>query len=95
MILIENEIVFLSVPKCASISIHDALEMSDLDIKPTYNLEKNLKLLEDSGVNKLFKSSINYNHKIKTHHHLTIAWVYKFLGKTPEIIFIKRDYCKI
>jgi hypothetical protein len=94
MILIEKEIVFLSVPKCASVSIHDALEMSDLEIEATYNLGKSVKMVKDTGVNKMFASALNPNYKIKTHRHLSIAGVYTYLRERPEIIFVKRDYCK-
>jgi hypothetical protein len=36
MILIENELIFLSVPKNASIAVHYALEASDIQIEPTF-----------------------------------------------------------
>jgi len=90
MILIENEVVFLSVPKNASISVHYALEESDLKIEPTWNYERSAKLA-------LEKHSTLYNfsnHKIKIHNHITTNMVYDYLNKKVPTIFIKRDYCE-
>ena len=88
MILIENEIVFLSVPKNASISVHYALEESKLNIEPTWNYAFSTKLALES-----YERSYNYsNHKIKLHIHLSTNYVYHYLNKKVPIIFIKRDY---
>ena len=88
MILIENEIVFLSVPKNASISVHYALEESELKIEPTWNYALAAKLaLENHSPN------YNYsNYKIKIHSHISTNDVYNYLNKKVPIIFIKRDY---
>jgi hypothetical protein len=90
MILIENKIVFLSVPKNASISVHHALEESKLKIEPTWNYERMAKLALESNTH-LYNFS---NNKIKIHAHLTIEEVYGYLNNKPPIIFIKRDYCE-
>ena len=90
MILIENEIVFLSVPKNASISVHYALEESDLQIDPTWDYKRSAKdALENHSRYYHFS-----NHKIKIHNHLSTNEVYQFLNKKVPTIFIKRDYCE-
>ena len=88
MILIENEIVFLSVPKNASISVHYALEESELKIEPTWNYAFAAKLAVENH-------SLHYNYsnyKIKIHSHISTNGVYNYLNKKVPIIFIKRDY---
>jgi len=90
MILIENEIVFLSVPKNASISAHYALEESDLEIEPTWDYKRSAKYALENH-SRLYHFS---NHKIKIHNHLTTDEVYQFLNKKAPTIFIKRDYCE-
>jgi hypothetical protein len=88
MILIENEIVFLSVPKNASMSIHYAIEESELQIEPTWNYEFAAKMALERYSRQYHFS----NHKIKIHNHLTTAEVYDYLNKKMPTIFIKRDY---
>jgi hypothetical protein len=90
MILIENEIVFLSVPKNASISVHYALEESELKIEPTWDYEFWAKKALESYSPQYHFS----NHKIKIHNHLTTNQVYYYLNKKLPTIFIKRDYCE-
>ena len=90
MILIENEVVFLSVPKNASISVHYALEESDLQIEPTWQYKDYAKAALENN-SRYYHFS---NHKIKIHIHLTTDEVYQFLNKKVPTIFIKRDYCE-
>jgi hypothetical protein len=91
MILIENELIFLSVPKNASIAVHYALEDSDIKIEPAFRGH-------DMFVDSVFKrdgnftDSLKLDHKIKIHTHLTTAEVYSTLNKKLPTIFIKRDY---
>ena len=95
MILIENELVFVAVPKNASISVHDALENSDFNIKPTFNEEFMIneeyhKLKTPSASNMKF---IKEHNKVKIHNHVRLGLIYDFLGAKPDAIIIKRDYC--
>lgn len=99
MILIENELVFVSIPKCASISVHNALENSDFKIEPTFNQDKELKIISgkiDSDFNfPVFLNNFeNSTKKIKIHPHLTISEIYTYLKNKVDTITIKRDYCK-
>lgn len=88
MILIENDIVFLSVPKNASNSVHFALEESDFHIEPTFEHDRLVKT--QIKINPfLFKDT---NHKIKVHPHITTLGVYSYLKRKPPTIFIKRDF---
>ena len=88
MILIENDIVFLSVPKNASISVHFALEESEFEIEPTFYHDLLLNdIIENNPI--LFKDR---NHKIKVHPHISTVDVYSYLGKKIPTIFIKRDF---
>jgi len=91
MILIENELIFLSVPKNASIAIHYALEDSNIQIEPTFRGHDTFvdSVLKRDGK---FTNSLKLNHKIKIHTHLTTAEVYSSLNKKLPTIFIKRDY---
>ena len=91
MILIENELIFLSVPKNASMSVHYALEDSNIQIEPTFRGH-------DMFVDSVFKrdgnftNSLKLNHKIKIHMHYTTSEVYSMLNKKLPTIFIKREY---
>jgi hypothetical protein len=88
MILIENELIFLSVPKNASMAVHYALEESTIDIKPTFphNAMMNMVLQNNP------KQFTENNHKIKIHTHYTTAEVYSNINKKLPTIFIKREY---
>jgi hypothetical protein len=88
MILIENEIVFLSVPKNASVSVHYALEASQLKIEPTWNYEVDVKdTLKNNS--RFYNNSSN---RIKIHAHINTLDVYNYFKKKVPTIFIKRDY---
>jgi len=91
MILIENEIVFVSIPKCASISVHFALEKTNLKIEPTFRTEH-----YDVGNGLNVPDFINGDSfsKIKKHGHQSIAQIYRFLNYKVDTIAIKRDYFK-
>lgn len=93
MILIENEIVFVSIPKCASIAIHSALERTNLKIEPTFTIAENGEM---PGGLKFPKAIIaaDYFSKIKMHSHISIAEIYSFLNYKVDTITIKRDFCK-
>jgi hypothetical protein len=93
MILIENEIVFVSVPKCASISVHLALENSDLKIEPTFVDTGNTNFPDDYRMPNVIGWNPSWK-KIKSHVHLSIAEIYSFLHSNVDTIVIKRDYCK-
>ncbi len=93
MILIENEIVFVSTPKCASISIHSALEKTNLKIEPTFIVPTNNEII--GGLK--FPDFINNNDyfsKIKIHGHISISEIYTFLNQKVNTIVIKRDFFK-
>lgn len=94
MMLIENDIAFISIPKCASISVHVAFENSDVKIEPTFNDN----IGSDVGYGyqmPTFSEQINYPYKkINSHRHGTISEVYTFLKTKIDTITIKRDYCK-
>ena len=87
MILIENEIVFLGVPKNASVSVHSALKSSQLKIEPTFNYE--------FFFNNIKNNSRFYDYSsdtIKIYPHMNTLDVYNYLNKKVPTIFIKRDY---
>ena len=88
MILIENELIFLSVPKNASMAVHYALEESDIDIKPTFPYDIMFNRISEKNRNHHEK----INHKIKIHAHYTTAEVYSNINKKLPTIFIKREY---
>jgi hypothetical protein len=88
MILIENELIFLSVPKNASMAVHYALEESDINIKPTFPYENMLNRISE----KHRKHHEKVNHKIKIHAHYTTAETYSNINKKLPTIFIKREY---
>lgn len=93
MMLIENDIAFIAIPKCASISVHWAFEQSDVKIEPTFFNEST----DFPNGYKMPKNIRGYNHawkKIKSHRHQSIAEVYTILQKKVNTITIKRDYCK-
>jgi len=97
MILIENEIAFVAVPKCASISMHRALETSDFNIEPTFFVSNNKKNERRNGnfVLPLFvRPTISENFKVKQHNHQTVSQIYTYLNSKPDTLIIKRDYCK-
>jgi hypothetical protein len=102
MILIENELTFVSIPKCASISVHNALENSNLKIEPTFDQKLSIdnhesvsgdKLIPPDFINNSFKM-IDQNKRVKLHMHLTISEIYTYLNSKVDTITIKRDYCK-
>lgn len=88
MILIENDIIFLSVPKNASMSVHFALEESDFKIEPTFNQDHLIKVMLEQNPDHYRGNK----HKIKVHAHYTTATTYSFLKRKLPTIFIKRDY---
>lgn len=90
MILIENELIFLSVPKNASMAVHHALEESTIEFKPTFphDMMVSQTLTKDSNCKKFLEN----NHKIKIHAHYTTAEVYTNINKKLPTIFIKREY---
>jgi hypothetical protein len=88
MILIENELAFVSVPKNASLSIHYALEESEFKIEPTWHYELSVKMAIENYSPQYHFS----NHKIKIHSHLTTNQIYAYLNKKVPTIFIERDY---
>ena len=97
MILIENELIFLSVPKNASMSVHHALENSTIKFGPTFNYDVLFEAMlknDKNYLNKFVNIYVNKNYKIKIHPHFTIAEVYSQLNKKLPVIFIKREYCE-
>jgi hypothetical protein len=97
MILIENEIVFVSIPKCASVSVHNALENSKYKIEPTF-VENDISIDNDIAfklpqIGNAFDFK-NSNRKIKQHRHQSISEIYTFLKSNVNTITIRRDYCK-
>lgn len=88
MILIENDIIFLSVPKNASTSVHFALEDSEFEIEPTFEHDKYVDYIRETNPI-LFKDR---GHKIKVHPHIATVDVYSYLGKKLPTIFIERDF---
>lgn len=88
MILIENELIFLSVPKNASMAVHHALEESTIDIKPTFPHDAMMNMVLRNNP----KQFTENNHKIKIHTHYTTAEVYSNINKKLPTIFIKREY---
>lgn len=96
MILIENELTFVAIPKCASVSIHNALEASNFDIKPTFYQDVNVDIFHGKfkpptiGITEFY----NENKRVKIHTHQTISSIYNYLNFMPETFVIKRDYCK-
>jgi hypothetical protein len=93
MMLIENDIVFISIPKCASISVHLAFEKADLKIEPTFKDDANDLFGNGYVMPSIHGKEVTYT-KIKTHRHQSISEVYTFLGSKVNTITIKRDYCK-
>lgn len=92
MILIENKIAFVSIPKCASVSVHNALENSTYKIEPTYNTStQNVLFKLPDNISHLFT---NENARIKEHKHIPISTIYTFLNSKVDTITIRRDYCK-
>lgn len=93
MLVIENEIAFLSIPKCASYSIHNALELYDYDIRPTFNQDYHEKLLLNrtslNGTNNFY---IKNHHKIKIHTHIPLNSIFKYVNKKCDFIIVERDY---
>ena len=90
MILIENELIFISVPKNASMAVHYALEESTIEFKPTFPHDIMVsRILEKDSNSKKF---LENNHKIKIHTHYTTAEVYTNINKKLPTIFIKREY---
>jgi hypothetical protein len=100
MILIENELAFVSIPKCASVSIHNALENSDFKIEPTFNQDLELSLMDgDHPIKKLkmpnlIVRSFEDTKKVKIHLHLTISEIYTYLKTNVNTLTIKRDFSK-
>lgn len=102
MILIENELTFVSIPKCASVSVHNALEKSNLKIEPTFDQDFAVNSHNDTSFGKLIPPDIidnsfkmiNQNKRVKIHMHLTISEIYTYLNSKVDTITIKRDYCK-
>jgi len=93
--LIENDIAFIAIPKCASISIHCALELSDVKIEPTFIDNSTSNILSNGYVVPIMETELQYPYKkIKTHSHQSISEVYTFLKSKVNTITIKRDYCK-
>lgn len=91
--LIENDIAFISIPKCASISVHWAFEKSDVKIEPTFKDDANDYF--GNGYVMPIISGYGYPYKkIKTHRHQSISEVYTYLNNKVDTITIKRDYCK-
>ncbi len=93
MILIENEIAFVAIPKSASISVHHALEKSDLKIEPTFIDNVNPVFSDGYMMPNVMGFHPSWK-KIKSHSHLSIAEIYTFLSTKVDTITIKRDYCK-
>ena len=88
MILIENELIFLSVPKNASMSVHYAFEESTINFEPAFPYNAMLDMISKNEPNYF---SLN-NHKIKIHPHYTTAEIYSNINKKLPTIFIKREY---
>ena len=88
MILIENELIFLSVPKNASMAVHYALEESTIDIEPAFPHNDMLNMILRNNPKQFSEN----NHKIKIHTHYTTAEVYTNINKKLPTIFIKREY---
>jgi hypothetical protein len=88
MILIENELIFLSVPKNASMAVHYALEESTINFKPTFPHDMMVNMILETNP----KHFSENNHKIKIHPHYTTAEVYSNIKKKLPTIFIKREY---
>jgi hypothetical protein len=88
MILIENELIFLSVPKNASMAVHYALEESMIDIEPAFPHNDMLNMILRNNPKQFSEN----NHKIKIHTHYTTAEVYTNINKKLPTIFIKREY---
>jgi hypothetical protein len=65
MILIENELIFLSVPKNASMSVHYALEDSNIQIEPTFRGH-------DMFVDSVFKRDGNFTNSLKLNHKIKL-----------------------
>jgi len=80
MILINNDLIWLSVPRCASYSIESALFSSDLDIKYAGNHDKLLEIESKDS-------------RYSAHLHSTIEYLYKYFGY-KETICISRDWLK-
>jgi hypothetical protein len=88
MILIENELIFLAVPKNASMSVHYAFEESTINFEPAFPYKAMLDMILKNEPNYF---SLN-NHKIKIHPHYTTAEIYSNINKKLPTIFIKREY---
>ena len=82
MILIENELIFLSVPKNASMSVHYAFEESTINFEPAFPYNAMLDMILKNEPNYF---SLN-NHKIKIHPHYTTAEIYSNINSTGQII---------
>lgn len=77
-ILINNELIWLSVPRCASVSIENALFQSDLTIKHVTDVLGNREL------------SLNNDGKL-LHLHYSLDILFDVFGE-KETICIKRDW---
>jgi hypothetical protein len=91
MFVIENELIFVSVPKNASMAVHYALEESTINFEPAFNYSELITKINSHSPNFIHQFS-NKNHKIKIHMHYTTADMYSMLNKKLPTIFIKRDY---